>query len=95
MGKHAAVFGDLAQGPVDRLNGVGRVDDFADLGRILQEGDEFRPVRAPTLADRGVFAVPFEFKSLQGLFGRGLRSRPIDCLQIGRHRPAFFPPHIA
>ena len=58
MGKHAAIFADLAQGPVERFDGVGRVNDFADLGRILQERDELRPVRAPTLADGGIFAVP-------------------------------------
>ena len=58
MGKHPAILADLPQGPVDRFNGVGRVDGFADLGRILQERDELRPVCAPALANGGIFTVP-------------------------------------
>jgi hypothetical protein len=47
VGEVPAVLDDLAELVVQRLDGVGRVDDAADLGRELQERDEPLPGGRP------------------------------------------------
>jgi len=38
--ERAAIFGDLAQAHIHRLDGIGRVNDFPDLRRIVKERDD-------------------------------------------------------
>src|SRR5204862_2199060 len=59
VGEGAARLDRLAQSHVQRLYGVGRVDDLADIGREREEGHYLLPMPAPELADGAVFEVPF------------------------------------
>lgn len=46
-GEEVAVVADLAQRAVERFDGVGGVDDPADLRREVEEGGDLAPVRLP------------------------------------------------
>src|ERR1017187_7655405 len=91
IGEGAAGLDHLAQSHVQRLYCVGRVDDFADVGRECEEGHDLLPVPAPELADRAVFGIPFGGKDLQLLLGGLAADGSINYLQIGHHRLGVFP----
>ena len=68
-------FGDLAELVVQRLYGVGRVNDFADGGVEGQERTEAFPVASPQINDRRILSAPFGFEVVEGQ-GGGLRWWP-------------------
>lgn len=76
---------------IDRFNGIGGVNDFPDLVRVIEEGDQVGPVVAPGAADGGVLAVPLRGKGFQFLFcfshGDGL----VDFPEPGGDGFAVFP----
>lgn len=82
---------DLAKRAVERFDGVGGVDDFADLRGEVEEGGELVPVGLPAAADGGVFGVVGGAEGFQrapgGLFGGG----GVDGLEVGGDLLAFLP----
>ena len=52
-GKMPSVFEHLTQLHMQTLNGVGGVNDFADLERISEERDHLLPHSSPALDDGG------------------------------------------
>ena len=56
-GKEASGFDDLAQGAVERLDGIGGVDDSADIFGKSKKGRQMGPVFSPGLADGGEIRV--------------------------------------
>ena len=58
VGKGATDFQDFAHRAVQRLDGVGRVDDLADLRRVGEETRQLLPVLIPGAVDRRVACVP-------------------------------------
>src|ERR1035437_10062807 len=95
IGEGAAGLDHLAQSHVQRLYGVGRVDDFSDIGRERKEGHNLFPMPAPELADRAVFGIPFGGKDLQLLLGILAADGSINHLQIGHHSLGVLPAHEA
>ena len=73
------------------LHRVGGVDNAANIGRIIEEGGEFRPVGLPGSDRSGVLATPGFSQALQvdvGLLaGRGL----VDRLEVSDEGLAVFP----
>jgi len=58
------------KGAVERCDGVGGVDDFADLIGEGEKRNDLSPCPPPTLADSGVTLAPFaSFKGRERLFG--------------------------
>lgn len=65
--KRSTVLGNFAQAHVHGFDGIGRVDHFSNLRRIIKEGNDALPVAAPALHDRGVVFIPHRFELIQGL----------------------------
>ena len=55
-------LGWFSELPVNRLNGVGRVNDPANILRILEKLAEPIPLVSPGFDDNWIFAVPLVFK---------------------------------
>ena len=68
-GKRALGLGDLAQLVVQRLDGVGRVDDLADRGVEREERGEPVPVPTPQIDDGRVAAAPLGLELVEGVAG--------------------------
>jgi hypothetical protein len=81
---------DFAQGHIQRLNGIGRVDGFANVSREAKEGDNPLPVGHPGFADGGIAVIPLRGKVHQGRFSVGGRGGAIDGLEVGGHRFTVF-----
>src|SRR5260221_8946218 len=69
-GKVPSGFEHLAQLHVQTLNGVGGVNDFADLSPIGEERDHLFPDSSPALHDRGEFFAPLAIGNLLQPFSR-------------------------
>jgi hypothetical protein len=65
--KRFTVFLDLAQIHVHRLNGIGRVNHFANLRWIVKERNGALPVTPPTLHNGRIVFAPHRFKLIHGL----------------------------
>ena len=81
--ERAAIFGQLAEAQIDRLNGVGRVDHIADFRWVVDERDQALPVAAPGLPDRQVLRIPFVLELTQTDFCLLGRGRLVDPAQVG------------
>ena len=55
--------------PSGRLDGIGRIDYFADIVRVIEQRDQVRPVALPALTDGRIFRVPGDTESSQFLLG--------------------------
>ena len=75
---NAPGFGDLAELVVQRLYGVGRVNDFADGGVEGQERTEAFPVASPQINDRRILSALFGFEVVEGQGGGFDGGRPVD-----------------
>ena len=62
----AMIARHLAQRHIDRLNGIGGVDDLANVLWEGKERDHVCPVSSPRLADRRVEGIPFRGPSVPG-----------------------------
>ena len=85
-GKHGFCLGHLPKLAVKALDGIGCIDQAANLLGVLEIGAEIRPVVPPRLRDSGVFLVPALGKSAQSVQCRGLIHRGVDRLQICHER---------
>ncbi len=56
--KQLPLFDRFANDAVQRLNGVGRVDHFSFVLRVVEQRVEILPMGAPGVADLEVFIVP-------------------------------------
>ena len=65
--KRSAVLRDLAQAHVHRLNGIGRVNHFANLWWIVKERNDALPVSSPALHDGRIVFAPYSLKFIHGL----------------------------
>ena len=66
-GKHGFCLGHFPELAVEALDGVGRIDQAANLLGVLEIGAEIRPVIPPGLRDFGVFLVPARGESIQSV----------------------------
>ena len=57
-GEHGFCLGHFPKLTVEALDGIGRIDQAANLLGVLEIGAEIRPVIPPGLRDFGVFLVP-------------------------------------
>ena len=64
-GENGLCLGNLAQLAVETLNGVGGIDESADLLWVLEIGAQIVPVIPPGAGDFGVFLVPVLGKGVQ------------------------------
>lgn len=69
VGKVSPVLGDFTELEVDGLDRVGRVHDLAQLGGIVQEGDELVPGVAPHLDRARVSGTELLVEIVQGDLG--------------------------
>lgn len=81
-------FPDLA---IDRLDGVGGVNDRADGGRIGQERGDLIPMSLPQRRDGGIFVDSFFGEAPPSLASGGFRRRSVDGASVLRDRPSVFP----
>ena len=74
---------------VQRLHGVGGVNQPADLRRVVQERDHLIPSPTPTRRDSRMAGGQIALRELgqRSLCGLGIHGR-VDRLQGCRHRPA-------
>ena len=84
--KHGFCLGHLPKLTVEALDGIGRIDQTANLLGVLELGAEIRPVIPPGLRDFGVFLIPMFGKGIQSVQSRGLIHRGVDCLQVCHER---------
>ena len=68
--KHGFCLGHLPKLAVKALDGIGRIDQTANLLGVLEIGAEIRPVIPPGLRDFGVFLIPMFGKGIWNLYGR-------------------------
>src|SRR5690606_28360841 len=80
---------------VERLDCVSRVDDLADLRRVIEEGGQLRPVAPPTFSDSRILRVPLARERLELLLGGGDGWSGIDLAQIARHFFAMLVVYVA
>ncbi len=81
-----------AQLRVQRLDGVGSVDDPANLVGEGEERDHLRPGPSPALADGGIAGAPGTgLEDRQCLLGRLGAGRAVDFLQRRRQTLAVLP----
>ena len=73
------------------LHTVGRVDDPSNLGRVVEVGGQFGPVRLPGTDSYRVFVSPSFTQLNQVHFSLFSCCRLIDKLQVGHKRLAVFP----
>ena len=81
--KHRFCLGHFPKLTVEALDGVGRIDQAANLLGALEIGAEIRPVIPPGLRDFGVFLVPMLGKGIQSFLEKWphpLRRRPPSSL---------------
>src|SRR5215217_6530423 len=81
-----------AQFGIERLDGIGRIQNPPHLAGEGIERDDLGPGASPALADSWVFPAPRARLegAKRGLAGIGI-DRPVDVLQCGRDRFAVFP----
>ena len=57
--KNPMITRDFAQRHIDRLDGIGGVDHFANILWKGKQGDHADPVGSPGLANAGIEPIPF------------------------------------
>jgi hypothetical protein len=90
-GEKIPVAADLAKRAVERLDGIGGVDDFADLRGEVEEGGELVPVGLPAAADGGVFGIVGGAEGFQRASGGLLGGGAVDGLEVGGDLLALLP----
>ena len=65
--KRSTILCNLAQAHVHRLNGIGRVNHFANLRWIVKERNDALPVTLPALHNGRIVFTPYSFKFIHGL----------------------------
>jgi hypothetical protein len=84
VGKWPAGGDRSAVAGVQRLDRIGAAEHGADLGVVVEEGQELLPGVAPQLPDGGVGRAPLLFELLErrprGVPGGG----PVDGFEVGR-----------
>ena len=81
-GKDGLGLGHLVQLAVKTIDGIGSVDQSANLLGVLEIGAEISSVGPPGLRDFRVFLVPALPKGVQSIQGGLLVHSGIDCIQI-------------
>ncbi len=94
-GENPMIARDLAQGHIDRLNGIGRVDHLANILWKGKQWDHVGPVGSPRRADTGREPVPFLGKQFQIELGFTLGTGGVDRFEVGRHRFHVLMRHVA
>ncbi len=72
----------FAQGHIDRLNGVGRVDPLTALFGRTEQRDNPRPMSVPRFADDRILVIPLLGKQLQIELCFCLGCRRINRFQV-------------
>lgn len=94
-GEVPARFDDFSQLHVQRLDGVGGVDDLAHVRGVGEERNDFFPVPAPAGRDRWIFLAPRTgvegIERVTGGLGVG---RAVDVPQLGGERLAVLPARV-
>ena len=70
---------------MNRFDGIGFVNDFADFRWIVEERCDARPIAPPGQADRQVVLVPLGFVLGEHKLGLFDGRSAVDALQIGGH----------
>ena len=81
--ERAAIFGQLAEAHIDRLDRVGRVDNLADFRWVVEERDQALPVAALGLPDRQLLRIQFVLELTQTDFCLLGRGQLVDPAQVG------------
>jgi len=79
----AAGFDDLADRGVQRLDGVGRVDDPTDISWKGKEGNDLFPIAPPALRDGRILRAPFVVEGGELFFRRFGRFGAVDVNRRG------------
>ena len=83
-GKNLSVSNHLANHAVDAFDGIGGVDRFADLRRILEHRGDVFPVSVPALRNHRISVVPGISEFGQGRFSGLQGRRLVDRFQVTR-----------
>ncbi len=73
---------DFAQAHINRFDGVGGVNHFADFRRIVEERRDAGPMAPPGLADRLVVLVPFDLELREHALGLIDSGSAVDDAQL-------------
>ena len=84
--KNRLGFGDLAKLAIEAFDGVGRVDQPANLLRELEIRAQIRPVFSLGSGDPGILLAPGCFKRVQGAECRWLIHRGINSFELRHER---------
>lgn len=93
VGKQVTVSADLAKRAVERLDGVGGVDDLADVVGVVEERDYVFPVGFPAPADGWKALVVALAELAQRLLGRFGDGSLLDVLEFARDLLLLLPAH--
>ena len=88
------ILEDFSQAHVHRFDGIGGVDDFADLAWKSKEGNNPLPMVHPGLADGRVLSIPFLSKLHQALLGFCFSKCGVDEPEVSRDRFTVFVGHV-
>ena len=80
------LLGDLAKLAIEALNGIGRIDQPANLLRELEIRAQIRPIFPPGSSDPGILLSPGFFKCVQGALGRRFIHRGIADRRRGTNK---------
>ena len=84
--KNGFGFGDLAKLTIEALDGIGRIDQPANLLREFEICAQVCPVFPLGSSDPGILVSPGFFKCVQGTLRRWLIHCGVNSLEIGHER---------
>jgi len=88
LGERAAIFGDFSQADIDRLDGIGGVNDSTYFRRIVLKRDDVIPITPPYLGNRRVANLAKQLKcavlAISQAFRLRMTSSPLHMISTNR-----------